>query len=93
MKTKEKTQIQVRIDIQTKKEAKRILENIGMDASTAVNILFKHIVRSGTFPIDLRDINGFRPHKARELREAIQDVSKSTVEFKNAKTLVDELYS
>jgi len=48
MKTKEKTQIQVRIDAQTKKEAKKILEEIGMDISTAVNILFKHIVRSGT---------------------------------------------
>ena len=93
MKTKEKTQIQVRIDAQTKKEAKKILGNIGMNTSTAVNILFKHIVRSGTFPIDLRDINGFRPHKARELREAIRDTSRSSMSFKTVKTLMDDLHS
>ena len=93
MKTKEKTQIQVRIDTQTKKEAKRILENIGMDTSTAVNILFKHIVRSGTFPIDLRDVNGFRPHKAQALRESIRDASQSSVSFKTAKTFMNDLHS
>ena len=34
-----------------------------MDASTAVNILFKQIVRSGTLPIDIRDVNGFTLQK------------------------------
>jgi len=93
MKTKEKTQIQVRIDINTKKKAKKVLENIGMDASTAVNILFKQIARTKTFPIDIRDINGFRPHKARELRESIIEAKESTKSFKNTKDLLMDLRS
>jgi len=93
MKTKEKTQIQVRIDVDTKKEAKKILENIGMDTSTAVNILFKQIAHTKTFPIDLRDVNGFRAHKARELRESIVEAKNSVKSFKNAKNLLTDLRS
>ncbi len=91
MSTKEKTQIQVRIDLKTKLDAKKILDEIGMDASTAVNILFKQIVRTGTLPIDLRDINGFRLAKTRELRESIQDARENKKTFKNSKVLIKDL--
>lgn len=91
MKTIEKTQIQVRMDIDTKNKAKKILENIGMDASTAVNILFKQIVRSGTLPIDLRDINGFSPQKANELRDSIKDAKQSKKTFRRMKMLMNDL--
>ncbi len=91
MKTKAKTQIQVRIDAKTKKDAKRVLEDIGMDASTAVNILFRYIARSGTFPIDLRDMNGLRSHKAQELREAMVDSKQSRKSFKDVKGLMADL--
>lgn len=93
MKTKEKTQIQVRIDTKTKREAKKVLEEIGMDVSTAVNILFKQIARSGFFPIDLRDINGFRPNRARELRESIDEARQSKRTFKNTTALMADLRS
>lgn len=93
MKTSLKTQIQVRIDSDTKNKAKKILSEIGMDASTAVNILFKQIIRSGTFPIDLRDINGFTPQKAKELRESIIESEESEKTFKNTKTLMKNLLS
>lgn len=91
MKTSTKTQIQVRIDADTKKRAKKILENIGMDASTAVNILFKQVVHLGTFPIDIRDINGFSPQKSKELRESIYDAEKSKKSFKNTGALMKDL--
>jgi len=79
------TQIQVRIDAKTK--AKKILNELGLDVSTAVKILFKQIVYTGTLPLELRDVNGFRPHKAKELEEAIIDVEKS----KEGYTSVDKL--
>lgn len=91
MKAKEKTQIQVRIDLKTKRDAKKILDEIGMDASTAVNILFKQIVRTGTLPIDLRDVNGFSPAKAKELEESIKSAEASKKTFKNAKSLMDDI--
>ncbi|VAW11709.1 hypothetical protein MNBD_BACTEROID05-1011 [hydrothermal vent metagenome] len=91
MKAKEKTQIQVRIDLKTKRDAKKILDEIGMDASTAVNILFKQIVRTGTLPIDLRDVNGFSPAKAKELEESIKSAEASKKTLKNAKSLMDDI--
>ena len=93
MKTAPKTQLQVRIDARTKKDAKQVLHNIGMDASTAVNILFTQIVRTNAFPIDLRDANGFKPKKARELRGAINEASQATVSFEDAKSLLKDLHS
>ena len=87
-----KTQIQVRIDKDIKEESKKILENIGMDASTAVNILFRQIVRTGTMPIDIRDINGFTPAKATELRKSIREArGKTAFAAKTSKELVKQL--
>jgi addiction module RelB/DinJ family antitoxin len=91
MKIKTKTQIQVRIDADTKKKAKEVLENIGMDASTVVNILFKQIARFGTLPIDLRDLNGFTSSKANELKESVHSALRSKKTFKNAKSLMRDL--
>ncbi len=74
--SKSQSQIQVRIDAQTKKEAKKVLGEIGLDASSAVKILFKQIVRTKSFPIELRTGNGFTPEQERkmiqETKEAIQ---------------------
>ena len=82
------TQLQVRIDKKTKDKAKKILEDLGMDLSTAVKVFFKQIVIVGGLPVELRDVNGFRPHKARELKKAIKDAEKS----KKTYTSVDDFY-
>ncbi len=72
MKTRTKTKnteyIQVRIDSKTKKEAKKVLENIGMDTSTAVKILFKQIINTQSFPVDIgRTANGFTSQQEKEI--------------------------
>ncbi|MFH1326488.1 MAG: type II toxin-antitoxin system RelB/DinJ family antitoxin [Candidatus Falkowbacteria bacterium] len=87
------TQLQVRIDKKTKDKAKIILEDLGMDLSTAVKILFKQIVRAGAMPVELRDVNGFRPHKARELKEAIKDAENSKKTYTSVDELMAELES
>lgn len=71
------TQLQVRIDKDTKEEAKKILEEIGLDLSTAIKMLFKQIIQTRTLPLEIRDANGFRPHKAAELREAMKEAEQS----------------
>lgn len=74
--TKNNTQIQVRIDAKTKREVKMVLEEIGMDVSTAVNILFKQIAKTGYFPIELRTINGFTPEQEREMIRETEEAIK-----------------
>lgn len=87
------TQIQIRIDSRTKNEAKNVLENLGMDISTAVKMLFKQIVYTGTFPLEIRDVNGFRTNRANELREAITDVKDGKKKFASVDKLVADMLS
>jgi len=44
------THIHVRVDDETKKQAQQILNDIGLDLSTAVNMFIKQIVRNRSFP-------------------------------------------
>jgi DNA-damage-inducible protein J len=69
-----KTQLQVRVDVSSKNAVRTILGDYGLDLSTAVNMFLKYIERTETLPFDFRDRNGFRPHKAVELREALREV-------------------
>jgi DNA-damage-inducible protein J len=44
------SQIHVRIDHDTKIQAQQILNEMGMDISTAINIFIKQVVRNHGFP-------------------------------------------
>jgi len=91
MNTKTMTQLQVRIDEDTKEKAKEILDELGLDASTAVKMLFRQIVKTGTLPLEIRDTDGFRPHKAQELREAIRDAKTSKKTFTTVDAFIKNL--
>lgn len=93
MATQRTTQLQVRIDTQTKQAAKEILAEIGMDTSTAVNILFRQIARTGSFPIDLRDVNGFSQVRAKELRSAVKEARESSTVYTTSKALLHDLHT
>jgi len=45
-----KTQLHVRIDDDTKKQAQQIFLAMGLDISTAVNMFIKQVVRNQGFP-------------------------------------------
>ena len=45
--------INIRIDDSLKKEAEAIFANIGMTASTAINLFYKQVVRTHSVPFDL----------------------------------------
>lgn len=49
MKTKEKGRIQVGIDKELKENAEQILEELGLNATTAITILYKQVVSRGNF--------------------------------------------
>ena len=85
------SQIQVRIDNKTKKQAQKVLNSIGMDISSAVKILLKQVVNTGFFPIELRDKNGFLSRKADELKEAMREARDSKESYSSAKDLIKSL--
>jgi len=93
MNTKANSQIQIRIDSKTKKEAQKILENLGLDISSAVKILFRQIINTGGLPYEIRDENGFTIKKSQELKQAIVEAKASSKSFKSAKDLIKNALS
>ena len=92
MAQKSSSQIQVRIDSQTKREVREILDTMGLDLSTVVKMLCKQIQRSGSLPFEVRDVNGFRPEKARELRAAIREAhSPNAKRYRSVRALMKDL--
>jgi DNA-damage-inducible protein J len=88
--TKNNEQIQIRIDAKTKNEAKKVLESLGMDMSSAVKIFFRQIINTKNFPCELRDANGFTLRKAEILRESILETKNSSQAFKNGPALIKD---
>jgi len=92
-KTKKTEYVQVRIDPKTKREARKILENIGMDTSTAVNIFLKQVVSTKSFPVSLgRTANGFTPEQEAEMIRETEWALKHGKSYSSAKELHDDIF-
>lgn len=46
--------INVRIDNETKKQAEEVFTNLGLTASTAINLFYKQVIRTGSIPFELK---------------------------------------
>ena len=69
--------IQVRTDAKLKKDAQKVLEEMGLDLSSAINVYLRQIVFTGSIPFPLRTVNGFTPEQEDQvLREADEAVRK-----------------
>jgi DNA-damage-inducible protein J len=87
---KNSEQLQIRIDSKTKKETKAILDQLGLDMSSAVKMFFKQIINSKNIPFELRDENGLTLKKAEILRESIVDAKNSSKSFKTGSSLIKD---
>jgi len=74
MKNNNNTQLQIRIDERTKREARKVFETYGLDISTAVKMMLKQAIFTKRIPFEVRDENGFTPQYREILDEAIKDV-------------------
>ncbi len=90
MSTKNNQQLQIRIDSKTKKEAKIILDGLGMDMSSAVKLFFRQIINAKNIPFELRGENGLTLRKAEILRESIISAKDSKKIFKSGSALIKD---
>jgi DNA-damage-inducible protein J len=69
--------IQVRVDTKLKKQAERILDDMGLDMSTAFRMFVKKLVQMKTIPFKLGnatvDENGFTRAQSRALEKAYRE--------------------
>ncbi|MFA5080563.1 MAG: type II toxin-antitoxin system RelB/DinJ family antitoxin [Candidatus Paceibacterota bacterium] len=83
-------QLQIRIDSKTKNEAKKILEGLGLDMSSAVKIFLRQVINTRNFPCEIRDENGFTLKAAEILRESIHEGGVSKKSFRSGTALLKD---
>ena len=88
--TKNNEQIQIRIDAETKKETKKILDSLGIDMSSAIKLFFRQIINARNLPFELRGENGLTLRNAELLRESIISAKNSTKIFKDGSALIKD---
>ena len=76
--------ISVNVDGEVKQNAQRILSEIGMDMTTAIDLLLRTIVREERIPFDLRTQKSYRDEMYQQFVRA--ELEKSKVEANNPNT-------
>ena len=68
--------IQVRIDPKTKKAAKKILDKVGLDMSSAIKVYLKQIIISEGIPFSLLTENGLTIQQEQEVLKASEEAKR-----------------
>lgn len=75
------SQINVRVDSNTKKDAERICSEIGISLSSAINIYLKKIVRENKIPFELEADPFYNPKNLEKIEQLIDDYENGRLEI------------
>lgn len=79
----------VRIDPRTKEKAEKILNELGISASTAINMFYKQIIIQNGMPFDVKNSNKISNIRQEDLDEVIFEASKQDMTI--AEEIVEEI--
>ncbi len=83
--------IQIRVDAKTKKAAKKLFAEMGMDLSTGIKLYLAQALQEKGLPFQPRTVNGFTLAKeARMIRET-EWAEKYGKRYNSAKELLDDV--
>ena len=68
------TTVQARIDVKVKKDTKRILDKLGLDFSSAINLYFRQITQKKGIPFRVLTENGFTEEEEKEILREVEDI-------------------
>ncbi len=90
------TTIQIRIDEKTKKSAKKVLDKVGIDMSSAVIVYLKQIIIQKGIPLKLMTENGLSPEDEKNIIDATAEAKKGknvtvAMNWREAKAHLDGL--
>lgn len=88
--------IQIRVDEKTKKSAKKVLEDVGMDMSSAIKVYLKQIVIQNGIPFKLVTENGMTFAEENRILDASSEAKfgknvRTVNGWKEAKSYLDSL--
>jgi DNA-damage-inducible protein J len=85
--------IQIRVDTKTKEAARKTLDELGLDMSSAVKLFLHNVVITQSLPLNLRTANGFTVAQEREMMADLEDVKKNGKRFSSVAALMKDLNS
>lgn len=74
-------QINIRVDDKTKSNAEKILENIGLNMSTAINVFFKAVIRENGIPFQLKNDVFYSEENIKELERRVANIKNGKANF------------
>jgi DNA-damage-inducible protein J len=85
------TTIQVRTPAAVKQNAKKILKDLGMDMSTAINIYLVQITKQGGIPFPILTENGMTPQAEEELLREEEDALQNGKVYSSSQEMFDDI--
>lgn len=86
-----KDTIQIRIDSKTKNAARKTLEEVGLDMSSAVKLFLTNVVNKKGIPLDLKTENGFTLAQEQGLISETEEAKKTSRRFATVDELMKDL--
>lgn len=87
------TTIQVRTDEKTKKSAMRILSNLGLDLSTAINMYLVQIIAKKGIPFQILTENGYTPEAEAAILKDLAWTRKYGKSYATTKEMFEDILS
>ena len=81
----------VRVDESTKKEFDAFCENVGLNATSAVNMFIKEVVRTRFLPFTVTDANYNDQLVMADMKRAIESMREKSVQNGNSEMSLDEI--
>ena len=87
------TSLHVRIDEKMKKKVQKILDDLGLDMSTAINMYFHQIALQDRIPFAIEKTRAVPAHIMREWEKEVQEALASGKSYATAKEMMDDILS
>ena len=85
------TTLQVRIDEKTKKSAQQILQKLGMDLSTAINIYLVQIIEQHGIPFPILTENGLTEAEEKAILKELASARRSKKSYSSTKEMFKDI--
>jgi DNA-damage-inducible protein J len=83
--------IQIRIDAKTKRAARKTLDELGLDMSSAVKLFLVNVINRQGIPLDLKTENGFTLAQEQALIAETDAAKESNKRFLSVDALMNDL--
>jgi DNA-damage-inducible protein J len=83
--------IHVRTDEKLKKEAMKVLQDLGLDLSTAVNMFLVQVKLRKAIPFEVRTENGFTPAQEEAILKELAAAKKRGKKYSSTKAMFKDI--